>query len=46
MNLEKVYSQISKTNSLFYEELTKIYKELNDKLIEKMKEQQYSFDKK
>lgn len=45
-NLEKVYSQISKTNSLFYEELTKIYKELNDKLIEKMKEQQYSFDKK
>lgn len=45
-NVEKVYSHISKTNSLFYEELTKIYKELNDKLIEKMKEQQYSFDKK
>ena len=45
-NVEKVYSHISKTNSLFYEELTKIYKDLNDKLIEKMKEQQYSFDKK
>ena len=45
-NVEKIYAQMNKTNSLFYEELTKIYKELNDKLIEKMKEQQYSFDKK
>lgn len=32
-NMEKMYSQINKTSSLFYEELTKMYKELNEKLI-------------
>ena len=45
-SIEKVYFHINKMNSMFYEELTKIYKELNDKLLEKMSEQQYSFDKK
>lgn len=45
-NIEKIYSHINKTNSQFYEELSNLYKEMNDKLIEKMSEQQYSFDKK
>ena len=45
-NLEKMYAHINKTNAQFYEELTKIYKELNLKLVEKMQEQQVSFDKK
>ena len=45
-NVEKMYAHINKTNAQFYEELTKIYKELNLKLVEKMQEQQVSFDKK
>lgn len=45
-NVEKMYAHINKTNAQFYEELTRIYKELNDKLIWKMQEQQVSFDKK
>ncbi len=45
-NVEKMYEHINKTNAQFYEELTGIYKELNSKLVEKMQEQQVSFDKK
>ncbi len=45
-NIEKIYAHISKTNAQFYEELTKIYKELNCKLVEKIQEQQITFDKK
>ena len=45
-NVEKIYAHINKTNSQFYEELSKIYKELNEKLVSKIEEQQYSFDKK
>ena len=45
-NVEKMHAHINKMNAQFYEELTKIYKELNLKLVEKMQEQQVSFDKK
>ena len=43
-NIEKVYSQFNKTNAQFYEELTRIYQDLNDKLQNKINEQQYNFD--
>lgn len=43
-NIEKVYSQLNKTNAQFYEELTRIYQDLNDKLQNKINEQQYNFD--
>ena len=36
-NIDKIYSHINNTNNLFYEELTKLYKELNEK-IQKIKE--------
>lgn len=43
-NIEKIYAQLNKTNAQFYEELTRIYQDLNDKLLNKMNEQQYQFD--
>lgn len=43
-NIEKIYAQLNKTNAQFYEELTRIYQDLNDKLLDKMNEQQYQFD--
>ena len=45
-NIENIYSHMNKTNAQFYEELSKIYKELNDKLVEKMNMQQASLDSK
>ena len=36
-NIDKIYSHINNTNNLFYEELTKLYKELNEK-IQKIKQ--------
>lgn len=45
-NIEKIYTQLNKINAQFYEELTRIYQDLNDKLLEKMNEQQYQFDSK
>ncbi len=32
-NMEKIYSHINQTSSLFYEELSKMYKEINEKLL-------------
>ncbi len=33
-NIDKIYEQINKNSSVFYEELSKMYKELNDKLLQ------------
>jgi len=45
-NLDNVYSVLNKTSSEFYEELSKIYKEINEKLIKQKEDEQFLFDKK
>ncbi len=44
VNLDKMYLHMNNTSSIFYEELTKIYKELNEKLSQKSEEDKYFFE--
>lgn len=43
-NIDKMYQHMNNTSSIFYEELTKIYKELNEKLSQKSEEDKYFFE--
>ena len=43
-NIDKMYQHMNSTSSMFYEELTKIYKELNEKLSQKSEEDKYFFE--
>ena len=43
-NFDKIYSRLNETSSLFYEELSKIYAELNEKLLKKSEENKYYTD--
>ncbi len=41
-NISKIYIRLDEMSGLFYEELSKIYRELNEKLIKKCEENQYN----
>jgi len=41
-NIGKIYIRLDEMSGLFYEELSKIYRELNEKLIKKCEENQYN----
>ncbi len=45
-NLDNVYSSMNKISASFYEELSKIYKEINEKLNKRNEDEKYLFDKK
>lgn len=46
VNLDKMYLHMNNTSSIFYEELTKIYKEMNEKLCQKSEEIKYFLEQK
>lgn len=46
VNLDKMYLHMNNTSSIFYEELTKIYKEMNEKLCQKSEENKYFLEQK
>ncbi len=46
VNLDKMYLHINNTSSIFYEELTKIYKEMNEKLCQRNEENKYFLEQK
>lgn len=45
-NLDKMYQHINSASSMFYEELSKIYREMNEKLIRKSEEDKYLMEQK
>ena len=45
-NIDNMYSQINKMSSTFYNELSKIYQEVNEKVLNVKEEYKYNIDKK
>ena len=45
-NVDKIYSRLNETSTIFYEELSKIYKDLNEGLRKKSEEDKYFFEQK
>ena len=45
-NIGNVYSRLNETSTMFYEELSKIYKDLNENLRKKSEEDRYFFEQK
>lgn len=45
-NIDKMYQHLNNTSSTFYQELSNVYKDLNEKLIQKNEENQAIFERK
>ena len=45
-SIDKMYEHMNNISSIFYEELTKIYKEMNEKLCQKSEENKYFLEQK
>ena len=45
-NMDKIYSRLNETSTMFYKELSRIYKDLNENLRKQREEDRYLLDQK
>ena len=45
-NMDKVYARLNESSTMFYKELSKIYKDLNENLRQKSEDDRYLLDQK